>query len=173
MKQISIEKKPHFRLRSDLRVITEGKGRIIFNTHDFLAIYNRVLRVRPDARRQWGKMNLVQALNHLKVSTGSGILEYHLKDESSFLWRTVIKFLVIYILKRLPKNAKAAEGFKIEMDNALDFDTEKEQVLDILQKAYFSTSETYPHPLFGTMSGYEWGTLVYRHFDHHLRQFGA
>jgi len=29
------------------------------------------------------------------------------------------------------------------------------------------------HPAFGPMSGREWGWLLYRHTDHHLRQFGV
>ena len=29
------------------------------------------------------------------------------------------------------------------------------------------------HPFFGTMSRVSWARLSYRHFDHHLRQFGA
>jgi hypothetical protein len=35
-------------------------------------------------------------------------------------------------------------------------------------------SGTWPeHPLFGPLTGLEWGVFSYRHFDHHLRQFGA
>jgi hypothetical protein len=30
-----------------------------------------------------------------------------------------------------------------------------------------------PHPNFGCMSGGLWGRLTYRHFDHHLTQFGV
>jgi len=89
------------------------------------------------------------------------------------LWRVILKFLVLRILRRLPKNARSPEGFKIEMNNALDFNNEKQQVLNILKKTYSSTSETYPHPLFGNMSREDWGRLIYRHFDHHLRQFGS
>ncbi|MEO7190956.1 MAG: DUF1569 domain-containing protein [Vicinamibacterales bacterium] len=29
------------------------------------------------------------------------------------------------------------------------------------------------HPAFGPLSRKAWGILVYRHTDHHLRQFGA
>ncbi len=29
------------------------------------------------------------------------------------------------------------------------------------------------HALFGRMSGHDWGVFVHKHFDHHLRQFGA
>ena len=29
------------------------------------------------------------------------------------------------------------------------------------------------HALFGHMSGRDWGVFIHKHFDHHLRQFGA
>jgi hypothetical protein len=29
------------------------------------------------------------------------------------------------------------------------------------------------HPFFGPMTHQSWGRFSYRHFDHHLRQFGA
>lgn len=157
----------------ELPAINEASKETIFNPRNFLAIYNRTVNVKPGAQRQWGKMNMVQMLNHLKIATGSGINIYKLKDESTFWWRVVLKFLALRFLKRLPKNARSAEGFKSEMNNALDFNTEKREVLNILKKAYSSKYETYRHPLFGNMSREEWGRLIYRHFDHHLRQFSS
>jgi hypothetical protein len=29
------------------------------------------------------------------------------------------------------------------------------------------------HPFFGRLSGGDWGWLMYKHLDHHLRQFGV
>ena len=29
------------------------------------------------------------------------------------------------------------------------------------------------HPFFGAMTSEEWSVLMYKHLDHHLRQFGA
>jgi hypothetical protein len=29
------------------------------------------------------------------------------------------------------------------------------------------------HPTFGPMTGRDWDVLVWRHLDHHLRQFGC
>ncbi len=29
------------------------------------------------------------------------------------------------------------------------------------------------HPLFGPLSGEEWGALSWKHLDYHLRQFGV
>jgi hypothetical protein len=151
----------------------EGNEGTIFNSGLFHFVYDRMAKLKPEAQRQWGKMNIAQMVNHLKVSTASGLNLYRLKDESSFLWRHFIKFLVIRILNRLPRNARAPEGFKIEMKNVLDFRKEKAEVLKILEQAHASTNHTFPHPLFGKMTRLEWGKLVYRHFDHHLRQFNA
>jgi hypothetical protein len=30
-----------------------------------------------------------------------------------------------------------------------------------------------PHPSFGALPNWEWGRLMYRHIDHHFRQFGV
>ena len=145
----------------------------IFNHSSFVSIYNRILALRPAAKRRWGKMNLVQMMRHLTIAIGSGVKVYKLHDESSFLSRTFLKFIVLRILGRLPKNAPAPSGFKTDTKILLDFNTEKANILDVLEIAYASTQSTYPHPLFGKMNRNEWGKLAYRHFDHHLRQFGA
>jgi len=31
----------------------------------------------------------------------------------------------------------------------------------------------HPHTFFGQMTPEEWATLMYKHLDHHLRQFGV
>jgi Protein of unknown function (DUF1569) len=31
----------------------------------------------------------------------------------------------------------------------------------------------HPHTFFGKMTADDWGVLMYKHLDHHLRQFGA
>ena len=35
------------------------------------------------------------------------------------------------------------------------------------------TVEWAVHPMFGPLSGQEWGLLCWKHLDHHLRPFGA
>ena len=157
----------------DLPAIHEASNKTFFNPANFYAIYNRMGLLKLTAKRRWGKMNVVQMVNHLKVATGSAIGMYKLKDESSFLWRVILKFLALRFLRRLPRNVRAAEGFKMEMNNVLDFDSEKEQALSVLKKAYATTNTFYIHPLFGKMSREDWGRLIYRHFDHHLRQFNS
>jgi hypothetical protein len=31
----------------------------------------------------------------------------------------------------------------------------------------------YPHPFFGPLKAEQWAILMYKHVDHHLRQFGV
>ncbi len=57
----------------------------IFNQVNFLTIYNRMVNLKPDAKRRWGKMNVKQMLNHLKIATGSGLMIYHLKRRKHIL----------------------------------------------------------------------------------------
>lgn len=56
-----------------------------------------------------------------------------------------------------------------------DWQNDVGQLEELLARmAEKAPGEKWPvHPLFGNMSGYDWGVLTYRHFDHHLRQFGA
>ena len=36
-----------------------------------------------------------------------------------------------------------------------------------------SQCTSHPHPLFGKITPLEWGTGMYKHLDHHLKQFGV
>jgi hypothetical protein len=160
-------------LSSKPLVSAKANRDVIFNTANFLEIYSRLANLQPTAQRQWGKMNVVQMLNHLKIATGSGLNVYQLKDESSFLSRGIVRFIALRVLNQLPKNVKGPKEFEMEMNDVLDFNAEKEQALIMLQKAHLSVHSTYAHPMFGIMPRVLWGRLIYRHFDHHLRQFGA
>ena len=56
------------------------------------------------------------------------------------------------------------------------FDTEKERLLQLV-RAFSAGGEshctTHPHPFFGKLAPSEWGIVMFKHLDHHLRQFGA
>ncbi len=57
-----------------------------------------------------------------------------------------------------------------------DLDAERAKLLALIDRfvargAPAAGSET--HAFFGKLTGEEWGTLMYKHIDHHLRQFGG
>ena len=56
-----------------------------------------------------------------------------------------------------------------------DFETECGQLnalIDRFAAAGPSGCATHPHPFFGKLTPDEWAQLMYKHLDHHLRQFG-
>jgi len=57
-----------------------------------------------------------------------------------------------------------------------DFAREKEQLKSKI-RGFCEGGEArctrHPHPFFGSLTPYEWSRGMYKHLDHHLRQFGA
>ncbi|MBB6632612.1 DUF1569 domain-containing protein [Cohnella thailandensis] len=57
-----------------------------------------------------------------------------------------------------------------------DFNVEKEKLIRKITTFQINGPEkctTQPHPFFGKFSPEEWRKGIYKHLDHHLRQFGV
>jgi len=57
-----------------------------------------------------------------------------------------------------------------------DFEKEKQRAKELITLFYNNGREKcsqHPHSFFGKLTPDEWGILQWKHFDHHLRQFGA
>ncbi len=57
-----------------------------------------------------------------------------------------------------------------------DFERERARLVVLVDRfASGAAAEctTHPHPFFGRITPAEWAELMYKHVDHHLRQFGA
>ena len=56
-----------------------------------------------------------------------------------------------------------------------EFEAEKARTLEMLEKMkeYGQKDRLPPHPAFGDLTTADWGALIHRHFDHHLKQFSA
>ena len=72
------------------------------------------------------------------------------------------------------KNSQTAPAFKIS--DARQFDAEKQRLLNYLQKTlelgenYFEGKESLS---FGQLTSKEWNTMMSKHLDYHLSQFGV
>jgi hypothetical protein len=85
---------------------------------------------------------------------------------------TPIKQLIIYWVP-FPKNAPTAQELIERAPTEWNADTRELQsrLDDYVRRG--ASAATAEHPAFGKMSPKLWGVLVYRHTDHHLRQFGV
>ncbi len=135
----------------------------------------RIERLRPDSTRQWGKMTAPQALAHCSVA-----LEWAVGD--SLAPRMMIGRVIGPLARRMAvrnddpmqKNAPTAPTLKVADERELA--TEQARLIRLIDR--FSTGgpkgcTTNPHSFFGRMTPDEWAVLMYKHVDHHLRQFGA
>ncbi len=135
----------------------------------------RISALRPDAERQWGKMTLPQAVCHMAIGFESALGDVLIKR--LFLGRLIgrfIKRMVVTNDKPLQRNSPTAPEFIIA--DAPDLERERTRLLALLHRFADggpAKCTTHPHGFFGPMTPDEWAILLYKHTDHHLRQFNA
>lgn len=144
----------------------------VWNEADYRALCARLERLKPDATARWGKFTAPQMVCHLVDALKMASGELGVKARKMPLRYTPIKQLVIYWLP-FPKGAPTApELLKRQA-------TEWHGELNELRRAFAAFQKRgtagpfVPHPAFGKLSPRAWGVLVYRHTDHHLKQFGV
>jgi len=135
-------------------------------------ILNRLDNLKVDSNRNWGKMTITQMLTRctraMKIANGET------KLKRAFIGRIIGPFVksLYYNDKPYPKNVKM--GIDPFVPDKSLFEKERNQLQQII-KAFSEEGEskctTHPHPFFGHFTPEQWGIAVYKHLDHHLRQF--
>ena len=138
------------------------------------SIHERLSRLSPDSQRQWGKMSAGQTAAHCAVG-----LEMALGDKKPprmFLGRLLGWLAKPSALGEKPfaKNSPTSPEFIIPGERDLSRERERLRALiDRFAGAGPSGCTAHPHSFFGPLSPQEWSVLMYKHLDHHLRQFGV
>lgn len=136
-------------------------------------ILTRIRRVQGGTPGRWGKMNVEQMLVHLTQSMRMAIGEFSPKPKKLPIRYFPLKQLVIYWLP-FPKGAPTAPELVPPADCGHVEDNKRaltQAIADLL--AHEKTASWPEHPAFGRLTTQAWGVLIYRHIDHHLRQFGV
>jgi len=135
----------------------------------------RLQQLRADNPRQWGKMTPAQAIAHcasvMEWATGEQ------KPPRMLLGRVIAPFIrrkVIYGEEPMRRNAPTDKRLIIADER--DIAAERQRLIALIER--FSSGgpgkcTTHPHSFFGRLTPQEWARLMYKHIDHHLRQFGA
>lgn len=147
----------------------------IFDELSYKDIKRRVENLREDAERQWGKMTIAQMLAHCSASAELLLGKLQVKDKSTFMSRTLIRWFVLRAVKKhdLGKDQPTLGEFRIEDER--DFQKEKTRLLMNLDEMFYTGNRATigPHPYFGKFTNKQWGELQYEHLDHHLSQFSS
>jgi hypothetical protein len=143
----------------------------IFDPSTRQALAKRFRQITPESQRRWGSMTSAQVVAHLTDALRMALGDLPIAMRKTPLRFTPIKQLIIYVAP-FPKGAPTAP--ELLARSASDFDAEARSFVEMLDRCADATQRLAPqHPAFGTMSRRDWGVLIYRHTDHHLRQFGA
>ena len=147
----------------------------IFDASSYEQIKKRIENLQPNAVRLWGKLDAAQMLAHCCIPIEQAIGKVPFKDESNFLSKTLIRWVVLYKIKKgtFGKNLPTAKSFYVTDEH--QFAIEKQRLLDNLIDFYAKGQYRHlmPHPGFGAFTNEQWGQLTHLHLDHHFSQFSA
>ncbi len=139
------------------------------------ALLARLDKLRPGAVRQWGKMDVAQMCAHCAAATEVATGE--VTKRQAFIGKVLGSFVKGSVLRSdrpLSKNSPTDPTFVVS--DPRDFEREKARLVAGTRRfcaAGARAADGRVHSFFGKMTGEEWGVLMYKHLDHHLRQFGA
>lgn len=143
--------------------------RTMWSEADRRELVERLGRLRPDARPQWGKMSVTKMLEHLSRALQMATGELAVASRSGPLRLWPVRKLIIYVAP-FPKGAPTAPEL-IPKDEG-DFASRRAALKRALDRfVAHPRSNLKDHPAFGSLTAKDWGCLAWRHFDHHLRQF--
>ncbi len=137
-------------------------------------ILNRIDKIESTSPRQWGKMDVAQMLAHCGngLEMAMGIINPH----RVFIGRLIGGFLKPVYTNEKPFSKDSPTSEEIKVSTPKDFATEKIRLIKLV-KQFSEGGESkctkHPHPFFGRLTPAEWSIGMYKHIDHHFRQFGA
>jgi len=145
----------------------------ILNETDRAAIVNRMRSLSTSSTRRWGTMDVTGMLKHLHLSALMALGEMDVPSANKRAFHMFpLKHLLLYVVP-FPKGAPTAP--KLKPVDAASMEEERAALLELMERLGTGPSEGAgpAHPLFGPLTWREWGVVMYKHADHHLKQFGA
>jgi Protein of unknown function (DUF1569) len=133
---------------------------------------DRFGRLAWDRRAEWGSFTAPKMVCHLADSLRMAMGDLKVAPKKLPIRYPPLKQLVIYVAP-FPKGAPTAPELLVRQPGEWTNDVADLQSL-LARAATASSTDAWPeHPAFGRLSRRAWGVLMYRHIDHHLKQFGA
>lgn len=146
----------------------------LWNDPDHRNLVSRFEKLRPDSKAVWGRMSVRQMLAHIGDSMRMAIGAMKVEPKRTPLRFTPIKQLVIYTMPT-PRNLPTAP--ELQKSEPGVWTEDLRDVRALLKRAVAKSEQRgvkWPdHPAFGRLSARAWGVLIYKHLDHHLKQFGV
>jgi hypothetical protein len=148
-------------------------ARTIFDATARRVLVDRLERLRPESQRRWGKMTPNQMMCHLEDSLRCATGITPARQRKTFMSNRILRWIIIYLLPWPKGKAQTVKEMLVTQPG--EFAQDRARLKAMLEDAggRGAAATWATHPAFGDLSGREYGALIYRHFEHHLRQFGV
>ena len=138
-------------------------------------VKQRMAHLRPHSERQWGKMNPAQALAHCTAGLELASGDRH--PPGMLIGRIIgpmVKSKALQEDEPMRRNSPTVQGLVVADKRDLAIEGDRLScIIDRFAGAGPKGCTTHPHSFFGRLTPAEWAVLMYKHLDHHLRQFGV
>lgn len=144
----------------------------IYNNADNETIIARINLLSPESKPLWGKMTVDQMCKHCNATMQVAFGKQTLK--MNFLMRLLGRMLKNKAFNTdFGKSSPTAKEFKFE--GSYDFESSRKEFAESFSQFAKGTQviKLMDHPFWGKMTYEDWDKLMWRHTDHHLRQFGV
>ncbi|MEQ1743846.1 MAG: DUF1569 domain-containing protein [Saprospiraceae bacterium] len=149
----------------------------LFNPATQQAIIERIQKLTPDHPRQWGKMTPNETLCHM-ADPFRDVL--NLRQTKPAVWPIVRPLIRMMVLteKDWKPNTPTLPVYRQGAGGAgtppTDFESDKATLIGFINQ-FCATSSDFqfgPHPGVGRLNREMNGFMMWKHTDHHLREFG-
>ncbi len=141
-------------------------------------IKQRIMKLHHQSQPLWGKMAVAQTLAHCGsgLEMAMGVIKANRAPFPANVLGQLIKPLVFGNDKPMRRNSPSSPELFTADHTKCDFERERGQLMaaiDRFAKQGAAGCSQHPHPFFGPLKPGQWAILMYKHIDHHLRQFGV
>jgi len=137
-------------------------------------VISRIDSLKASSPRQWGKMDVAQMMAH--CSAALDMAAGHINPPRMLIGRLIGGMIKPIYTNEKPFSPNNPTEKRLVVADARDFGREQELLRSKIRE-FADGGEAkctrHPHPFFGALTPQEWSRGMYKHLDHHLRQFGA
>jgi Protein of unknown function (DUF1569) len=138
----------------------------------------RISQLRPESERQWGSMTVSQTLAHCTsgMEMAMGVINPKRAPFPANLIGPLIKPLVFRDDKPMRRNSPSSPELFLTDPAQCELQHERVKLvatIDSFASRGAACCSQNPHPFFGPLTPQQWAILMYKHIDHHLRQFSV
>lgn len=147
----------------------------LFDPSTVSEVTDRIGKLRADTPRLWGKMTPAQAMAHC-----AGAMEWAVGDNNpprmmiGRILGPLVRRRVVATETVMARNTPTSPQLVIADNRELAAEAQRlQQLIGRFSASGATGCTSHPHTFFGKLTPEQWAVLMYKHVDHHLRQFGV